>query len=202
MKIICIGMNYTEHIKEFGGQIPTAPLFFMKPETALLRNNDPFYIPDFSDDVHYECEVVIRINRITKAIDEKFAYRCYDQIGLGIDFTARDLQRRCRESGEPWEICKAFDNSAAVSDQFIKKDELGQVLNFTLDVNGEQRQSGSSDDMIFSIDRIISHVSKYITLKTGDLIFTGTPSGVGAVKIGDRLVAQLNGRTMMDFEIK
>lgn len=202
MKIICIGMNYADHIKELGSRTPTVPVFFMKPDTALLRNNDPFYIPDFSKDLHYECEVVVRINRVVKSIDQKFAHRCYDQVGLGIDFTARDLQEKCKASGLPWEICKSFDNSAAVSNQFIPKDELPEILNFTLDINGERRQTGCTSDMIFSIDRIISYVSEFVTLKTGDLIFTGTPVGVGQVKIGDRLLATLQGCTLLDFEIK
>lgn len=204
MKIVCIGMNYAEHIKELGSKMPENPVFFMKPDTALLRNNEPFYIPDFSNDLHYECEVVVRINRICKAIDERFAGRCYDEIGLGIDFTARDLQQKCKERGLPWEICKAFDHSAAVAPLFIPKEELGSIdkLHFTLDINGERRQDGCTEDMIFSIDRIIAYVSQFVTLKIGDLIFTGTPVGVGAVKEGDRLVARLEGRDMLDFEIK
>lgn len=202
MKIICIGMNYAEHIKELGSRTPSTPVFFMKPDTALLRNNEPFYIPYFSKDLHYECEVVVRINRVTKAIEERFAHRCYDEIGLGIDFTARDLQQQCKEKGLPWEICKSFDHSAAIAPQFIHKEELPEVLNFTLDINGKRRQTGSTDDMIFSIDRIISYVSQFVTLKIGDLIFTGTPVGVGAVEIGDRLTAQLEGRTMLNFEIR
>lgn len=202
MKIICIGMNYAEHIKELGSRTPSTPVFFMKPDTALLRNNEPFYIPDFSKDLHYECEVVVRINRVTKAIEERFAHRCYDEIGLGIDFTARDLQQQCKEKGLPWEICKSFDHSAAIAPQFIHKEELPEVLNFTLDINGKRRQTGYTDDMIFSIDRIISYVSQFVTLKIGDLIFTGTPVGVGAVEIGDRLTAQLEGRTMLNFEIR
>lgn len=202
MKIICIGMNYAEHIKELGSRTPEVPVFFMKPDTALLRDNDPFYIPDFSNDLHYECEVVVRINRVVKAIDRKFAHRCYDEVALGIDFTARDLQERCKKAGLPWEICKSFDYSAAVPNQFIAKSELPKVLNFTLDINGERRQTGCTSDMIFDIDQIIAYVSEFVTLKTGDLIFTGTPVGVGPVRIGDRLVATLEGHTMLDFEIK
>lgn len=202
MKIICIGMNYAEHIKELGRSVPEEPVFFMKPDTALLRNNDPFYIPDYSSDLQYECEVVVRINRVTKSIDEKFAHRCYDEIGLGIDFTARDLQRKCTTNGLPWEICKAFDHSAAIAPEFIRKEELPSLLNFTLEVNGEYRQRGTTGDLIFSVDQIISYVSQFITLKIGDLIFTGTPVGVGTVKVGDRLVAKLEGHPMLDFEIK
>lgn len=202
MKIICIGMNYAEHIKELGSKTPTEPVFFMKPDTALLRDNDPFYIPDFSKDLHYECEVVVRINRVTKAIDEQFAHRCYDEIGLGIDFTARDLQEKCKAKGLPWEIAKSFDYSAAVAPQFVKKEELPTPLHFTLDINGERRQTGCTDDMIFSIDRIIAYISHFVTLRVGDLIFTGTPVGVGAVHIGDRLTATLESREMLNFEIK
>lgn len=202
MKIICIGMNYAEHIKELRSATPSEPVFFMKPDTALLRNNEPFYIPDFSDNVHYECELVVRINRVTKSIDERFAHRCYDEIGLGIDFTARDIQERCKVGGLPWEICKSFDHSAAISPAFIRKEELSMPLRFELEINGDIRQVGCSDDMIFSIDRIISYVSRFVTLKIGDLIFTGTPLGVGAVKIGDRLRASLEGNVMLDFEIK
>lgn len=210
MKIICIGMNYAEHVKELKTSLgtertnPEEPVFFMKPDTALLRNSDPFYIPDFSRDVHYECEVVVRINRLCKAIDEKFAHRCYDEIGLGIDFTARDLQRRCKDLGRPWEIAKAFDHSAAVSSQFLPKKELPEIqdIHFSLDINGARRQSGHTADMLFSVDQIISYVSRFVTLKIGDLIFTGTPVGVGPVRIGDRLTGILEGHTLLDFEIK
>ncbi|CDN32299.1 Fumarylacetoacetate hydrolase family protein [Mucinivorans hirudinis] len=202
MKIICIGMNYHEHIRELGSATPTVPIFFMKPDTALLRNNEPFYLPSFSDDVQYECELVVRINRVVKAIDEKFAHRCYDEIGLGIDFTARDLQTQYKNAGLPWEICKAFDHSAAVAPQFIPKGELPEVITFTMDLNGIRKQTGVTSDMIFGIDKVISYVSQFITLKIGDLIFTGTPVGVETLKIGDRITAKLEGRTLLDFEIK
>ncbi len=207
MKIICIGRNYVEHIEELdhNRNIPEAPIFFMKPDTALLRNNDPFYVPRFSDDLHYETELVVKINRVVRAIDEKFAPRCYDMVGLGIDFTARDIQRKCIEQGLPWEICKSFDYSAAVSPSFIPLAELGrgiQELCFEMELNGEVRQRGDASKMIFSVDRIVSYVSHFITLKIGDLIYTGTPVGVGAVKPGDRIRASLEGRTLLDFDIK
>lgn len=204
MKIICIGMNYAKHIAELGSHTPSEPLFFMKPDTALLRNCDPFYIPDFTNDLHYECELVVKINRLCKAIDVKFAHRCYDEIGLGIDFTARDLQEKCKAKGAPWEICKAFDKSAAISPEFIPKSELPEIqnINFELKINSDVRQSANSSDMIFGVDQIISYVSRFVTLKMGDLIFTGTPVGVGAVKIGDRLVGSIEGRQMFDFKIK
>jgi len=204
MKIICIGMNYMEHVKELGSKVPSAPVFFMKPDTALLRNNDPFYIPSFSNDVHYECEVVVKINRVCKSVEERFAHRCYDEIGLGIDFTARDLQQVCKTDGLPWEICKSFDHSAAISSRFIGKAELPAVddLSFSLQVNQTVRQQGNTSDMIFGIDRIVSYVSQFVTLKIGDLIYTGTPVGVGPVVIGDHLTGKLEGQTLLDFDIK
>ena len=207
MKIICIGRNYAEHIEELDGRrdIPSAPVFFCKPDTALMRNNDPFYVPAFSREVHYETELVVRIGRVARAIDERFAPRCYDEVGLGIDFTARDLQRDCIARGLPWEICKGFDYSAAVSPQFVPLAELGgdvQRLRFEMRLNGELRQRGDTAQMIFGVDRIVSYLSHFITLKIGDLIFTGTPVGVGPVRPGDRLQAWLEGRMMFDFDIK
>ena len=207
MKIICIGRNYVEHIQELDGNrnIPPEPIFFTKPDTALLRNNDPFYVPNFSNDLHYETELVIKINRLAKCIDEKFASRCYAEVGLGIDFTARDIQRNCFEKGLPWEICKAFDRSAAVSPEFIPLAELDrdiQNLRFEMRLNGQTRQQGDTSLMIFSVNKIISYVSRFMTLKIGDLIFTGTPAGVGAVKPGDRIEASLEGRNLFDFDIK
>lgn len=207
MKIICIGRNYNDHIKELDstGSAPQEPIFFCKPDTALLRNNESFYVPDFSKDLQYETELVIKINRVVKAIDEKFAYRCYDEVGLGIDFTARDLQRKCIEHGLPWEICKSFDHSAAVTPTFISLKELGkgvQELEFEMSLNGEKKQVGRASDMIFGIDRIISYVSHFMTLKIGDLIFTGTPAGVGPVQPGDNIRASLEGCEMLNFEIK
>ena len=207
MKIICIGMNYPEHVRElpgvWGGETQ-GRVFFIKPDTALLRNNDPFYIPDFSQDVQYECELVVRINRLCKGIEERFAHRCYEEVGLGIDFTARDLQRRCKAEGLPWEIAKGFDHSAAVAPTFVSKAELPEIQNlrFSMALNGEQKQAGFTGDMIFGVDRIIAYVSRFVTLRIGDLIFTGTPVGVGPVRIGDRLTAELEGREMLNFDIK
>ena len=206
MKIICIGRNYADHAKELndGAEIPKEPLFFLKPDTALLRNNDPFYIPSFSSEVHYECELVVRITRLAKCIDEKFASRCYEEVGLGIDFTARDLQREAIAKGLPWELAKGFDHSAALSPEFIPLSELGgdvQNLRFEMELNGEVRQQGFTGDMLFSVDKIISHISKYMTLKIGDLIYTGTPVGVGEVKSGDNIKARLGGKTLLDFDI-
>lgn len=207
MKFICIGRNYAEHVKELndGGTVPAEPLFFTKPDTALLRNNEPFYVPSFSGDLHYETELIVRITRVTKAIEERFAHRCYDEVGLGIDFTARDLQRECIEKGLPWEICKGFDHSAAVSPGFVRLSELGgdiQKLRFEMRLNGELRQEGDTSAMIFGVDRIISYISQFMTLKIGDIIFTGTPAGVGPVRPGDHIRAELMGRTLLDFDIK
>lgn len=207
MKIICIGRNYAKHIAELhdGATAPEEPLFFLKPDTALLRNNDPFYIPSFSSDLHYECELVVRLNRVGRSIGERFAHRYYDEVGLGIDFTARDLQREAIAKGLPWEKCKAFDRSAAISTQFIPLAELGgdvQSLHFTLDINGERRQTGDTSLMLFTVDRIIAEVSRYMTLRMGDLIYTGTPAGVGAVHPGDHLQARLEGRELLNFDIR
>lgn len=207
MKIICIGRNYAAHVAELhdGGTIPPEPIWFLKPDTALLRNNDPFYIPAFSQEVHYECELVVRINRVGKAIAERFARRYYDEVGLGIDFTARDLQREAIAAGLSWERAKAFDHSAAIAPQFVPLAELGgdvQALHFALAVNGERRQTGDTAQMLFSVDRLIAAVSQYMTLRMGDLLFTGTPSGVGAVHPGDNLRAELEGRTLLDFDIR
>ena len=206
MKIICIGRNYADHAKELndGAELPKEPLFFLKPDTALLRNNDPFYIPSFSNEVHYECELVVRITRLAKCIDRKFASRCYEEVGLGIDFTARDLQREAIEKGLPWELCKGFDHSAALSNQFVPLAELGgdvQNLEFEMELNGEVRQHGFTKDMLFTVDEIISHISRYMTLRIGDLIYTGTPVGVGPVKPGDNIKARIGGHTLLDFDI-
>ena len=206
MKLICIGRNYAAHAAELndGAELPKEPLFFLKPDTALLRNNDPFYIPAFSNEVHYECELVVRITRLAKCMDVKFASRCYEEVGLGIDFTARDLQREAIAKGLPWEICKGFDHSAALSNQFIPLAELGgdvQNLEFEMELNGEVRQRGFTKEMLFSVDEIIAHVSKYMTLRIGDLIFTGTPVGVGAVKAGDNIKARLGGHELLNFDI-
>jgi 2-keto-4-pentenoate hydratase/2-oxohepta-3-ene-1,7-dioic acid hydratase in catechol pathway len=203
MKIICIGRNYSEHAKELSNPLPDKPLFFMKPDTALLIRNRPFYIPDFSNEIHYETELVIKISKNGKNIREKFAHNYYDKITLGIDFTARDIQKKCKEKGHPWEIAKAFDNSAPIS-TFIPLSELNDRNNirFHMDLNGKTVQDGNSKDMIFSFEKIISYVSQFIYLKMGDMIFTGTPAGVGKVNIGDRITAYLENKKMLDFMIK
>ena len=202
MKIICIGRNYIDHAKELNNKVPEKPMFFLKPETSLLLKNRPFYYPDFSKEIHYETEIVIKINRLGKHIEEQFAYRCYSEIGLGIDFTARDLQKECKKKGHPWEIAKAFEHSAAVSEHFVNKEDLPDNINFKLNLNEETVQNGYSEDMIFSVDKIISYVSQFFTLKIGDLIFTGTPAGVGEVKIGDNLKGYIENQLMFDFDIK
>ncbi len=203
MKIICVGRNYAVHIEELKNQVPEAPVIFLKPETALLRPGEAFYYPDFSHDVHYEAEIVVKINKMGKHIDAQFAHKYYDEIGIGIDFTARDVQSELKARGLPWELSKAFNGSAPVSD-FIPKKEFADVqnLNFTLEVNGVQRQNGNTALMLYRIDYLVSFVSRYFTLKTGDLIFTGTPKGVGPVAIGDRLVAAVEGRPLLNLEIK
>lgn len=202
MKIICIGRNYAEHAKELNNAVPEKPVFFLKPDTALLTKNKAFYYPDFSTDIHYEAELVIKINKVGKHIDEKFAARYYHEIGLGIDITARDLQNEAKKKGLPWEIAKSFDNSAPISEEFIDINSLPKNINFKLIINDIEVQNGFSDDMIFSVDKIIAYVSKFYTLKIGDLIFTGTPSGVGPLKIGDRLKGYIQDKLMIDFEVK
>lgn len=207
MKIICIGKNYVEHIRELdrNSNIPSEPIFFMKPDTALLRNNEPFYLPDFSRDLQYETELVVRICRVGRAIEERFAHRYYEEVGLGIDFTARDLQRECVAKGLPWEVCKSFDYSAALSPRFLPLAGLGgdvQRLHFDMELNGEPRQAGDTSKMIFPVDRIVSYVSHFVTLKMGDLIYTGTPVGVGRLSPGDRITASLEGERLLDIEIR
>lgn len=202
MKIICIGRNYADHAKEMNSPVPEAPMFFMKPDTAVLKDGNEFYLPDFSNDIHYECELVVRVNKVGKNIQEKFAHKYYSEVTLGIDFTARDLQSVCKEKSHPWEIAKAFDNSAALSNQFISVDQLSNPITFEFQKNGETVQKGTTDDMIFTIDRLIAHISKFITLKVGDLIFTGTPAGVGPITIGDRLEGFLEGKKMFEFRVK
>lgn len=203
MKIICIGRNYVEHAKEFNNPVPEVPIFFLKPETALLQKKQPFFYPEFSKDIHYETEVVVKIKKVGKHIEEKFAHTYYDEIGLGIDLTARDLQSNCKKKGLPWEIAKGFDGSAPLG-RFIDKSKLTDIndFNFSLKVNGEIRQTGNTKDMIFSIDRIIAYVSQYLTLKIGDLIFTGTPEGVGPIKINDHFEAFIEEKKMLDLKIK
>lgn len=204
MKIICIGRNYVEHARELGNEVPDEPVFFMKPDSALLRNNEPFFHPDWTNEVHHEIELVIKINRLGKNIDKKFAHRYFDEVGLGIDFTARDVQNRLKDKGLPWEKSKAFDQSAVIGSTFIDKTvfPVPENIFFKLDINGKTVQDGNSELMIFSFEEIISHVSKYVTLKIGDLIYTGTPVGVGPVKIGDHLEGYLEDKKLLDFMIK
>jgi acylpyruvate hydrolase len=203
MKIVCIGRNYADHAKELNNPLPSVPVFFMKPDTAILKDSAPFYHPDFSNDIHHEMEIVLRISKAGKHIEEQFANRYFDQIGAGIDFTARDLQAKCKEKGLPWEIAKAFDHSAVLGHFYPTSDfEDFKNIDFRLDVNGETRQIGSTSDMIFSFEAIIAYVSKFITLKTGDLIFTGTPAGVQAVKPGDKLTGYICNKQCFDFEVK
>mgnify|MGYP001197595568 FL=1 len=201
MKIICIGKNYINHAKEMGSDVPKKPLFFLKPDSSILPKKHPFFYPDFSQNIHYELELVIRINKLGKHIEKKFAPSYYSEVGLGIDFTARDLQESCKKNGHPWEIAKAFDHSAVVSQQFFSIKELGE-LSFELKKNGESVQKGYARDMVFNFDEIINHVSKYMTLKIGDLIFTGTPEGVGPIRIGDHLEGFLNDKKIINLNIK
>jgi len=203
MKIICIGRNYIAHAKELNNPLPTEPVFFMKPDTALVIRNRPFYYPEFSTDIHYEVELVVKINKNGRHIEEKFAHSYYNEIGIGIDFTARDVQSKCKEKGLPWEPAKAFDGSAPCS-KFHPLSHYKDLTNiqFHLLKNGEKVQDGNSGLMIFSIDKIISYVSKFITLKMGDLIYTGTPAGVGPVAIGDKLEASIENELMLKCEIK
>ena len=203
MKIIGIGRNYTDHAKELNNPVPDSPVVFLKPDTALLKNNAPFYHPDFSSDIHHEVEIIIRIEKEGKNIDPKFAHKYYSSVGIGIDFTARELKKKLKTEGLPWDICKGFNHSAPIS-SFLPKENFQdlQNLNFHLEVNNKVVQEGNTKDMIFSIDRIIAYVSKFFTLKKGDIIFTGTPKGVGKVNIKDRLSAYIEGQKLLDFEIK
>jgi len=203
MKIIAIGRNYAEHAKELNNPVPTTPVIFMKPDTALIKDNKPFYHPDFSEDIHHEIEIVLKISKEGKHINEKFAADYFEEIGLGVDFTARDIQQRHKEKGLPWELAKAFDGSAPVSN-FVPKTNFADLynLNFKLDINQQTKQQGNTKDLLFPFESIIAFVSKYITLKKGDLIFTGTPQGVGKVNIGDHLEAYLEHVKMLDFYIK
>lgn len=202
MKIFCIGRNYSEHAKELGNAVPENPVVFSKPDTALLKNGEPFYLPEFSKDVHHEIELVIRINKVGKNIQEKFAQNYFNEIGLGVDFTARDLQAQLKAKGLPWELAKGFDGSAPLGDFFsIEGLDLNNI-NFGLKKNDVWVQQGNSRDMIFSFAQIISFISSYFTLKVGDLIYTGTPAGVGPVKIGDKLVGYVGDKQMLAFEVK
>lgn len=202
MKIICIGRNYADHAAEMKAELPTAPVFFMKPDTALLRESD-FYLPSFTQDMHYECELVVKIDKMGKHIDPAYASNYYSKISLGIDFTARDLQSRCKEKGLPWEMAKAFDNSAVVSDRWLPVQEFPLAkAQFSFYQNDVLKQQASGSEMLFSIDQILGYVSQFITLKTGDLIFTGTPAGVGPVAIGDVLKGVLEGQEMFQITVK
>ncbi|MBL6619167.1 MAG: fumarylacetoacetate hydrolase family protein [Flavobacteriales bacterium] len=204
MKIVCIGRNYADHAAELGNSVPSEPLFFFKPESAILHKDHPFAIPEWTEDCHFEIELVVRMDRAAKWIDEAHAARCYAQVGLGIDFTARDIQKELKAAGKPWEKAKAFDGSAVLSREWLPLEGLGgdiQNIRFSLKRNGEWVQQGHTADMLFSVDALIAHVSKYSTWKTGDLLFTGTPAGVGRVQPGDRLEGFLGGRSMFKLDV-
>ena len=203
MKIICIGRNYVEHIRELNNSIPSEPVFFLKPDTALLIRNRPFYYPSFSNDIHYELEIVLKINKVGKHIHTEFASTYFDEIGLGLDMTARDIQENAKKKSLPWAVAKGFDQSAPIG-RFLPKNKFSDLrnINFHLDLNGRNVQRGNSGLMIYSFEDIISHISGYMTLRTGDLIFTGTPAGVGSVKIGDVLEAYLEGEKLLRCEIR
>lgn len=202
MKIICIGRNYAEHAKELNNPVPSEPVFFLKPDTSLLVNNKPFFYPPFSNEIHYETEIVLRICRVGRFIAPRFAHRYYKEIGIGIDFTARDLQQKAKEKGLPWEMAKAFEGSAPVS-SFIPLANIPDPkrISFRLEINGKTVQQGNTSDMLFGFDELIAYVSTFFTLKTGDLLFTGTPPGVGPVQKGDRLQAFLEDKLMLNFRI-
>lgn len=203
MKIICIGRNYSEHAKEMNSPVPEEPVIFMKPDTALLKDNAPFFYPAFTKDLHHEIEVVLKICKVGKHIEPQFANRYYNEIGLGIDFTARDVQAECKKKGLPWEKAKAFDGSAPIG-EFVPVSDLKMIsgISFHLDVNGVTAQRGNTRDLIFSFDQLVSYISTFVTLRMGDMIYTGTPAGVGPVKIGDRLEGYMEGRKMFDFVVK
>ncbi len=204
MKIICIGRNYTEHISELNNERPEEPVIFLKPDTAVLLKKQPFFIPDFSDDVHYEVELLVRIKKVGKYIQEKFAHKYYDEIGLGIDFTARDLQQKLKEKGLPWEKSKAFDGAAVIGEKWMDKNSFSDLnnINFSLLKNGESVQKGNTGNMLWKTDEIISYVSQFFTLKIGDIIFTGTPQGVGKVSINDTLTGFIEEEQFFSINIK
>lgn len=204
MRIFAIGRNYVEHIQELNNEKPEEPVIFTKPDTALLRNNAPFYYPDFSNDIHHEVELVLRICKEGKNIEEKFASKYYDAIGIGIDFTARDLQQKAKEKGLPWDIAKGFNGSAPVSDTFYPVSHFKNLkdINFSLQIDGQPKQKGNTSLMLFGFDYIIHYLSKFFTLRTGDLIFTGTPKGVGPVKVGNVLSAYIENEKLLEFEVK
>ena len=203
MKLICIGRNYTDHIKELANEKPTDPVVFIKSDNAILLKKQPFFIPDFSNDVHHEVEVLVKINKLGKHIDKKFAHKYFDQIGLGIDFTARDLQKQLKEKGLPWEKAKSFDGAAVVGD-WVDKSEFLDVnnLNFRLEKNGTVVQTANTNSMLWKIEELIEYVSKYFTLKIGDVIFTGTPAGVGKVVANDKLIGFLEDRKLFSITVK
>lgn len=205
MKIFAIGMNYIQHNKELDGALykPEEPVIFLKADSSLLMNRKPFFLPDHLGQVDYETEIVVRINRVGKTIAQKFAHRYYDAVTVGIDFTARDLQKKLRAEGKPWDLCKGFDGAAAIG-EWIPKEEFADVqnLNFHLDINGQTVQQGNTSDMLFKIDEIISYISQFYTLKTGDILYTGTPVGVGPVKIDDHLEGYIEDRKVLDFKVK
>ncbi|MBT8317089.1 MAG: fumarylacetoacetate hydrolase family protein [Lutibacter sp.] len=203
MKIICIGRNYAKHIEELASEKPENPVVFLKPDSAILAKNQPFFIPPFSNNIHYEVEVLVKINKVGKYIDTKFAHKYYDELGLGIDFTARDVQETCKKKGLPWEKAKAFDGSAVIG-RFIPKEKLGDLENlaFKLYKNSELVQDGNTNAMLWKIDELIAYVSQFFTLKKGDIIFTGTPSGVGKVSENDNLVGAINEQEMFSIKIK
>lgn len=205
MKIFAIGMNYVRHNKELDGTFykPEEPVIFLKADSSLLMNRKPFFLPDHLGQVDYETEIVVRINRVGKTIAQKFAHRYYDAVTVGIDFTARDLQKKLRAEGKPWDLCKGFDGAAAIG-EWIPKEEFADVqnLNFHLDINGKTVQQGNTSDMLFKIDEIISYISQFYTLKTGDILYTGTPVGVGPVKIDDQLEGYIEDRKVLDFKVK
>ena len=203
MKIICIGRNYIDHAKELNNPIPKEPVFFLKPDTALIQPRTPFIYPSFTNDLHHEVELVVRINKIGKHIEERFAHKYYNEISVGVDFTARDVQQQCKEKGLPWEKAKAFDGSAPTG-KFVDISAFDDInnLNFSIQINGETKQIGNTKNMIFNINQIISYVSQFFTLKIGDYIFTGTPAGVGPVKIDDRIDCFIEDKKLLSFNIK
>jgi len=202
MKILAIGRNYVDHIEELNNEQPDEPVVFFKPESAVLKKNEPFFYPSISNDVHHEVEVLLKINRVGKNIEERFAHKYYDEIGLGIDFTARDLQSKAKAKGLPWDLAKGFNGSAPMSKFRPKEDYDLNNLDFSLSIDGNEVQKGNTSLMLFSFDYIISYVSKYFTLKRGDIIFTGTPKGVGPVQINNHLDGYLNGEKLLDFNVK
>jgi 2-keto-4-pentenoate hydratase/2-oxohepta-3-ene-1,7-dioic acid hydratase in catechol pathway len=204
MKIICIGRNYNEHIAELQNERPEEPVIFLKPDTAILLKKQPFFIPPFSEDIHYEVELLVRINRVGKYIQQKFAHKYYNEIGLGIDFTARDLQKKLKEKGLPWEKAKAFDGSAVIGEKWIEKNHFKDLrdINFSLNKNEEVVQRGTTSHMLWEIDEIIEYISQYFTLKIGDIIFTGTPAGVGPVAINDQLTGFIEDKQIFSIQVK